>query len=66
MKAQCQTIRLVTVLAAILVVSALGSGHAAAQFIITELIDDSALECCIAGKGPGKGARDPARRGLPR
>ncbi len=39
MKAQCQTIRLAMALCALLVVSALGSGRAAGQFFVTEIID---------------------------
>lgn len=39
MKTQCQTIRLAAAIAAFLVVSPLGSGRAAAQFIVTEIID---------------------------
>ena len=39
MKTQCQTIRLVTAMASFLAVSALGSGRAAGQPFITEIID---------------------------
>ena len=41
MKTQYQMIRLATALGAILVVSALGSGQAAAQYVITEIIDST-------------------------
>ena len=39
MKTQCQTIRPAAAIAAFLVIFALGSGRAAGQFIITEIID---------------------------
>ncbi len=52
MKTQCQTIRLVAALAAVLVASALPTGRAAAQTIVTEIID-------ATGDGAGNGLDRP-------